>query len=395
MKKLALFLLLVFAISWRMQAQGELIEAQFVHKDSLRTYKLYIPTAYTGEDPWPLVITLHGFTLNPDFMIALTGMNAVADTGHFLVAYPQGLFVNELVPPVPPFPETGTGWNSGGELVSNNDDVGFLSKMIDKIGLSHKVDPARVYACGLSNGGFMVYRLACELSDRIAAVVSVSGGMPEGSPCFPGRPVPLMEIHGTADSIVPYSGITPYVKSIPESIDFWVNNNKCNATPVVIELLDTVPGDGTTVTMKKYGNCEAGASVWLMDVIGAGHVWPTPYLPPPPFIGLPNDDVHGSSEIWNFFRQHAHISATDEPGLDANLSLHPNPAGNFLQLKFESEQHLGEIRIEIANLLGQPVLRREFGAQSGQLNIAELHAGIYTLKASAGGKFLKRKFLKL
>lgn len=305
MKKLTSLLLFVLAFSCFIQAQGELLEAQFVHNDSLRTYKLYVPDAYTDQKPWPLVIVLHGFTLNPDFMIALTGMNAVADTGHFLVAYPQGLWVHGQTPPIPPFPESEAGWNAG-EFLSNNDDVSFLSKMMDKIGLSHKVDPARVYACGLSNGGYMVYRLACELSDRIAAFVSVSGEMPGVNPCFPGRPVPLMEIHGTADSIVPYIGIPPYLKSVPESIDFWVKHNHCNADPLVIQLSDVVPGDGTTVTMKKYGNCEANASVWLMDVIGAGHVWPTSYLPPPPFIGLPNDDVHGSSEIWNFFRQHVH-----------------------------------------------------------------------------------------
>lgn len=126
MKKLIPILLIAFAFPWRIQAQGELLEAQFMHHDSLRTYKLYVPEAYSGEKPWPLVIVLHGFSLSPDFMIALIGMNAVADTGHFLVAYPQGLWVHGQKPPIPPFPETGAGWNAG-EFLSVNDDVGFLS----------------------------------------------------------------------------------------------------------------------------------------------------------------------------------------------------------------------------------------------------------------------------
>ncbi|MBI5917302.1 MAG: T9SS type A sorting domain-containing protein [Bacteroidetes bacterium] len=329
MKKFAPLLLLLVAIAWQLKAQGTLLDAQFTHGDSLRTYKLYVPAAYDGSEAWPLVLVLHGFTLDPDFMIALTGMNAVADTGHFLVAYPQGLLVHQLGDLIPPFPEYGPGWNSGGELVSDNDDAGFLSRMIHKIGLSHKVDPARVYTCGLSNGGHMSYRLACELSDRIAAVVSVSGAMPTDVPCSNGRPIPLMEIHGTADPIVSYDGIPPYHFSIPDGIAFWVNHNQCEAAPVVNNFPDTDPTDGTTVTLKKYGNCDADASVWLMDVVGGGHVWPTSYLPPPPFIGPVNNDVHGSSEIWNFFKKHTH----PDPVLTQfpwHAPVVPNPFGTNL-----------------------------------------------------------------
>lgn len=305
MKKLTL-LLLALAVVFHSKAQGTLIDGEFMHGDSLRTYKLYIPDACDGSEAWPLVMVLHGFELDAEFIMILSDMNAVADTGHFLVAYPQGLWVYSQTPPTPPFSNSGTGWNAGGELISNNDDVGFLSRMIHKIGLSYRVDPTRVYACGLSNGGHMVYRLACELNDRIAAVVSVSGAMAEDIPCNSGRPVPLMEIHGTADSIVPYGGVPFFMKSIPAAIDFWVKRNQCSDDPAVTIFPDTDTTDGTTVVLKKYGNCQADASVWLMDVVDGGHVWPSQTLPPPPFIGLTNYDVHGSSEIWSFLRQHAH-----------------------------------------------------------------------------------------
>ncbi|MCK6692695.1 MAG: T9SS type A sorting domain-containing protein [Thermoanaerobaculia bacterium] len=152
----------------------------------------------------------------------------------------------------------------------------------------------------------MMYRLACELNDRIAAVVSVSGAMAEDIPCNSGRPVPLMEIHGTADSIVPYGGVPFFMKSIPDAIDFWVKRNQCSDDPAVTIFPDTDTTDGTTVVLKKYGNCQAAAAVWLMNVVDGGHVWPSQALPPPPFIGLTNNDVHGSSEIWNFLRQHSH-----------------------------------------------------------------------------------------
>ncbi len=332
MKKQTPLFLLFFALAWSAKSQGTLLDAQFTHDDSMRTYKLYVPAAYDGSEPWPLVINLHAFGWDADFMMLKTGMNAVADTGHFLVAYPQGLMVTEEIV-IPPLPATGTGWNLGNFEVSGNDDVGFLSKMIHKIGLSHRVDPARVYACGFSNGGSMVYRLACELSDRIAAVASVSGGAAEDVPCSPARPVPLLEIHGTADPFNPYDGIPDFLTPIPEGINFWVNNNQCDDAPVVTQFPDVYPGDGTTVTLKKYGNCNEDAEVWLMDVLGGGHLWPdpTPPFPAPPFLGPQNGDIDGSSEIWNFFKKHKH----------------PNPAGILLDLELTHNDSLRTYKLYV------------------------------------------------
>ncbi|MEK7253701.1 MAG: PHB depolymerase family esterase, partial [Bacteroidota bacterium] len=307
---------------------GTLLDAQFTHGDSLRTYKLYVPAAYDGSEAYPLVIALHGSGQTNDFLINFSRMNEVADAEHFLVAYPQALWVYDVTA-VPPFPPTDVAWNTGGGATSVNDDVGFMSRMIYKIGLSHRVDPARVYACGLSSGGQMSYRLACELSDRIAAFASVSGMMPADVPCSNGgRPVPLMEIHGTADPIVPFDGIPPYNLSIPDGIAFWVSHNGCDATPTVTQLPDLVTTDNSTVTVKSYGNCDAGTEVLLYEIVGGGHPWPGSTVPfVPPFLGQRNEDINGSAEIWNFFKNHTH----PDP-VRTQFPWHPAPVVNTFGL---------------------------------------------------------------
>jgi polyhydroxybutyrate depolymerase len=383
---------------------GQVIDAQFIHNDSLRTYKLYVPADYTGDEPWPLVMVLHGYTLNSDFMIALTGMNAVADTGHFLVAYPQGLLVNNPSAP-PPFPTIAPGWNLGNLFTSGNDDVSFVSKLISEIGLSYKIDIKRVYACGLSNGGSMMYRLACELSDRIAAFASVSGGMAEDVPCFPDRPVPFMEIHGTADSINLYDGIPGLLTPIPEGIDFWVNNNQCDEVPTVMDFPDLDPTDSTTVSLKKYGNCDEGANVWLMDVVDGGHVWPTSFIPPPPFIGPTNNDVHGGSEIWNFLQQHEHpdpLEAQEPEFADPVLNpfkVYPNPASSDLNIHLESKNLLTEGTVSIFSLVGTKIIEKEVNPNGTSIDlsidIGHLPNGVYIVQFKSGAYQLSGKFLKV
>ena len=162
-----------------------------------RQYILYVPSSYNISKQMPLIFVFHGYSGTPEFMLDYTDMADLADTYDFIVAVPKG---------------TGSwnalSWNAGsccGYASSYNvDDVTFVSDMIDMISSEYCIDPARIFATGLSNGGMMSYRLACELSDRIAAVAPVAGDI-RLAECNPPRPVPGIAFHGTADAVIPYS----------------------------------------------------------------------------------------------------------------------------------------------------------------------------------------------
>ncbi len=383
---------------------GEVVSDTLIYDNMERTYKLYIPAAYTGDEAWPLVITLHGYGLNNDYMIAATEMNAVADTGHFIVAYPQGLLVH-LGDGFSPLPPDAPGWNAGqGDdplLISGNDDVGFLDQMINVISQGYNIDPARIYSCGHSNGGFMSYVLACELPDRITAVASVSGGMLSGTfgLCDPGRSIPVMEIHGSEDPIVPFDGIPGLLQSVPEVVDFWTTNNNCSTEPTITPLPDIDTTDNSTVTLKIWGACDDNAEVWLYEIAGGGHPWPGDLFVPPPFLGPENNDIHASTEIWNFFNRHDLVTAIFKIQLNGILSIHPNPSFNDLTLNLESKDPLHQVEIEIFDLVGKKVkslVRESFdNSLQEEIRLTGLPEGIYTIRVSSEGKFIAKKFVKM
>ena len=206
-------LLLCSCTTLSLFAQGDTLSLSLSSGDSTRTYLLYVPASYDGSEEWPLVINYHGFTNSSQFQMALSDMNAVADTGQFLVAYPQGLLVDN------PFNgQTAPGWNIFGEL-SVNDDIAFTSDLIDHIAADYAVDLSRVYATGWSMGANMSYDLACRLDDRIAAIAPVANQMSEIqiATCTADRPMPILQMHGTADPIVPYQGVV-----FPDGMDSFM-----------------------------------------------------------------------------------------------------------------------------------------------------------------------------
>jgi polyhydroxybutyrate depolymerase len=230
----------------------------------------FIVHAPGGLSEPALVISMHGMEQTASAQQLYTRLDPVADREGFVVVYPNGV---------------DNAWDVVGDR-----DVTFILALIDTLVARHGIDRARVYATGMSMGGFMSHRLACAASEHIAAIGPVAGLNVSGFSCTLTRPVPVMQIHGTADSLVPYSGVAA-------TIDGWVSRNGCSGTPVVTDPYP--PSDSSSATsMSYYGPCDEGSEVVLLTVEGAGHVWPGGW-------GATTYGIDASEELWAFFEGHA------------------------------------------------------------------------------------------
>jgi polyhydroxybutyrate depolymerase len=245
-----------------------------------RLARVHVPRGYDPEHSYPLVVNLHGTGATAAGQESASQLSGTADAHGFLVAYPQGLR------------RVGTGfaWNVPGTpafSAAGADEAAFVRQLVTTLRGRYCVDPARVYAVGFSGGGRMVSQLACEPGSPFAAV-AVVGGLRAPAPC-PAGPVPVLGVHGSADTQNPYNGhgSAYWTYSVPEAARRWAVHNGCSATPTV----RTGPvGVGVTT----YGGCRATAGVELYTLAGKGHGWPAPRAG-----GFVADEV-----IWRFFSDH-------------------------------------------------------------------------------------------
>jgi polyhydroxybutyrate depolymerase len=249
----------------------------------IRTYNLHIPPGLDLSKPAPLVFAFHGGGQSASAFEGFAHLQPKADASGFILVEPEGTIA---LPGLSP--GTLDVWNAGNccelaaEINTNVDDVGFVRAMIDAIGQRVCIDPNRIFATGFSNGGMLAHRLACELSDRIAAIAAVSGGMGNMDldkmppqmlfPCNPKRQVPVLHIHGTQDACYPFDGgwgplslVT--FESAPSTVQDWVARNGCSTTPPT-----TVLSHGAA-TCTLYPCPHAGEVEFCM-IDGGGHYWP-------------------------------------------------------------------------------------------------------------------------
>ena len=183
--------------------------------------------------------------------------------------------------------------------------------LIDRIVEQYDIDPGWVFVTGLSNGAFMAQRLACDTAGRIAAIAPVAGTLGTAVRCAPTRPVSVLEIHGTADPLVPFTGGvmvgrggSSTIVSFDEMITRWRTANGCSGTPTTVRLPDN--GDGTHVTRTTWTSCRDHTAVSSVVVTNGGHTWPggLQYMPER-VIGATTTQFDASEAIWGFFREHA------------------------------------------------------------------------------------------
>jgi polyhydroxybutyrate depolymerase len=299
----SLFLLASFSPSLLRAETGMTYERSFDQDGTLRSYLLYVPEGYSGEEDWPLVINYHGFRASPATppfgQVQISQMNEAADKAGVLVAYPQGLIITN-----PNNGAVGPGWNVN--IGATHDDVAFTSSLIDHIAAGFNVDLSRVHATGWSNGSAMALYLACELWDRIASVAGVSGGLNYGllDTCQPKRPVSILKVFGTADPLFPADGteLSPPISATPE---FFAEVNDCSPDPIVKEFPDKIVEDNSSVTLFRYIRCDDRSQVLYYQVENGGHNWPRGGWVPP-FLGNQNMELDASSVILKFFQRNPH-----------------------------------------------------------------------------------------
>jgi polyhydroxybutyrate depolymerase len=267
-----------------------------------RSFILYLPLGWNNAGKMPMVYVIHGGSGTPEGMIRIADFRAIADREKVVLVYPSGIEKN---------------WNDGRPTTPNQmgvNDVGFFNRVCDYMIANHPVDGARIYATGISNGGFMSSRLGCELGNRIAAIAVVAATMEAltiSPACNPARPVPALYIHGTTDPLVPFTGgvmtaggtAGGTILSHAQVVARWVALNRCNTTPAETDLPD-IASDGTTIRQRVYSGGANGSEVVSYVIQNGGHTWPQgyPYLPES-VIGKTSLDMNGCEVVWAFFKR--------------------------------------------------------------------------------------------
>ncbi len=308
--------LLIFTSCARTAARSEpadtnvaqVITKKLDHDGERRTFHIKLPAGFKKDRPAPLVLALHGGGGKGrkfDQGTTQGTLTAAADKRGVVLVFPEG---------------TNKQWCDGRtEIIKKkcHDDVGFISEIIDVMVADYGIDARRVYATGISNGGFMSVRLAMELSHRISAIAPVAAQISKAlKDRSPERPISVMIVNGTRDPLVPYKGgqirLFKYgrgrgeILSTRASIERFSRLNKCGTSPKRDKLPDWDKDDGTIVETATYAGCREGTEVVLVKVIGGGHTWPggKQYLNPK-MVGVVSQDINASEMILDFFLKHS------------------------------------------------------------------------------------------
>ncbi|MBS1665202.1 MAG: phospholipase [Bacteroidetes bacterium] len=260
-----------------------------------RTYTLDLPPNYYDTSGLPLVIMLHGFGGSADQAEHDYGVTEKGNVNGWVVVYPEGIQSNG--------PAHLRSWNTGTccPVAQDNgvNDVHFIRVLIDQLVANYKVDPKRVYVAGMSNGAMMAYTLACDLSDKIAAITSVSGTLMVSSPCQPSRVVPILHIHSALDTKVPYNGrygmASHYFTPVDSTMKVWTVLDSCDTPPLVSE--------GGNYSKTEWTGKDGNVAIDLYLTQDGGHSWPGG-LKPRWQADAPSTALNATDLMSDFFQRY-------------------------------------------------------------------------------------------
>lgn len=352
MKKITLKLILTI--------QVVLSQSAFAQLDSIfdqsvwRTFIIHLPSNYNSNNQHGLVVNLHGLNSNATQQQSYSQFDNVADVDNFIVVYPNA--------------------NAGSWVVNGTGDVDFISHLIDTVRNRYSCNSC-LFLTGMSQGGFLTYKLACSLPQTIKAIAVVSGNMSQSlqNTCALSSGLPVIHFHGTIDPLVNYNG-TVGIPPVPNTINWWVAQNNCNSTPVLSSLPNTNLSDSSNVEKYYYGGGTNGSEMTFYRIIKGGHTWPGA-SPVPPF-GFTNLDINASQVIGSFFSQHCSVTSGLNELTSKNLSVYPNPFSNRIQIK----NLTGLENYQLLNSIGQIVWT---GINIENQDFLYLQNGLFFLKVTS------------
>ncbi|MBK9328044.1 MAG: T9SS type A sorting domain-containing protein [Sphingobacteriales bacterium] len=255
-----------------------------------RNFYVYLPRNFSPSENLPVVINMHGFLTTAQFQMDYSQFNKTADSVRCIAIYPEGVDLR---------------WNSGTFffISSDVDDIGFLGDLMDRAAVLYNANLQKVYSMGYSAGGFMSYKLACDATNRVAAIAPDVASMvfDNLNSCVPSRPIHMAAFNGTADPVTPYYGIPSNFPGIDSVRHFWQLKNNCNAEPV-IDTLPDLRNDGTRVVTYTYQNCAQDAQQVFYKIINGGHVWPGANDIFAGILGKTTQDIAMNTTAWDFFK---------------------------------------------------------------------------------------------
>lgn len=257
-----------------------------LHNEIKRKYIIYTPKEYDVKKSYPVVINFHGGGMTPAEQMLYTGFNRTADKHGFIVVYPRGIKED---------------WNVGFGMSYKNgtDDIGFTESLLNQIEKDYKIDSKKIFATGLSRGGFFCHRIAAELPNRFSAIATVGASLPDSVAYYNKnkKAVGVLMIHGKEDKVVDYEGKHGGYFSALDSYKYWKSKNFTNETSNTI---DQNKEDCTAINI--LSSIFEQKTVTLMSIINGGHTWPGADdfnigLP----IGITSKELDINEYIWNFF----------------------------------------------------------------------------------------------
>jgi polyhydroxybutyrate depolymerase len=331
--------------------------ATMMHDGTVRVFHYYIPSNLQPNESVPLLIALHGLTQTGSGLMDITQFNAIAESERFIVCYPSGLQ---------------NAWNANMNVsVSTTDDLGFLEKLVDYFEANFNTNPQRRYLCGMSNGGFMSHKMVCESSYCFAAIASVTGVMSDTTyaNCNPLHPTPVLQIHGTADPVVLYSGGPSTGPSVPDMLTKYQQFYGCDPTPVVTPMPNPNLTDLSYPELHSYVN--GTVDLKHIKIYGGGHQWPG-IATVVGGAGTINMDFYSPQLIWNFLApKSCSVQSLANPSMLHNFWM--NDGLLFLRNPEQVQE------LQLINLLGQTVFQVSAVPTTGT-HLPSLRSGKYFLQ---------------
>lgn len=242
-----------------------------------RHYRAYVPSTYTTDRMYALVVDFHGMQANSYDEELLTGFSRLAEEEGFIVLYPDGRDRH---------------WEVGIDAASRV-DLQYVVDLLDYLKTIYSIDPRRIYAAGMSNGGGMANRVGCDLAHIFAAIAPVAGAYAYWQDCNPARPVAVISFHGVEDTVIPFTGKGTVLPAIQDWAAQWAKRNDCDHVPVVTDYTDSVQRE-------TWQHCEQDAEVTLYVVEQHAHGWPGSLIQ----AELTSQAVYATEMIWQFFMDH-------------------------------------------------------------------------------------------